>query len=70
MKYVIGAGVLIALALLAVFLVLQLIGIGIDIHVHDTYWVIPIPKIAFWFLIAITAVLLGVAVYKLVRHRS
>ena len=66
MKYVIGAAVFIALALLVGFLVLPF---GVDISVHDTYWVIPISKIAFWILIAMAAVSLAIAVYKLVRHR-
>lgn len=48
MKYVIGAGVFVALALVAKFLVL--LRFGVDIYVHDTYWVIPIRKIAFWSL--------------------
>ena len=68
MKYVVGAGVFIALALVARFLVLQ--RFGVDIYVHDTYWVVPLRKIAFWILIAIAAVSLVTAVYKLVRHSS
>jgi heme/copper-type cytochrome/quinol oxidase subunit 1 len=67
-KFAIGAGVLIALALLARFLVFQ--RFGVDIHVHDTYWVISIRKIAFWIFIALAAVSLVIAVYKLVRHNS
>ena len=68
MKYVVGAGVFIALALLAKFLVLQRFGVAI--RVHDTYWVIPICKIAFWVLLAMAPVSLFIAVYKLVRHSS
>lgn len=68
MKYVIGAGVFVALALVAKFLVL--LRFGVDIYVHDTYWVIPIRKIAFWSLMAMAGVSLFIAVYKLVQHSS
>ena len=68
MKYVVGAGVFIALALVAKFLVLQ--HFGVAMRVHDTYWAIPIRKIAFWVFLAMAPVSLFIAVYKLVRHSS
>lgn len=62
MKYVVGAGVFIAPALVERFLVLQ--HFGIDIDVNNTYWVIPIHihKIAFWSLLAMAGVSLLIAV--------
>ena len=44
MKYFIVAGVLVALAVLIRFVVL--LRFGVDIHMHDTYWVVPVHKIA------------------------
>lgn len=66
MKHFVAAGALVALALVVQFFVLQ--RFGIDVYVHDTYWVIPLRKVAFWFLIAVAAIWFLIAVYKLVRH--
>ena len=66
MKHFVAVGVLVALALVVRFFVSQ--RFGIDVFVHDTYWVIPLRKVAFWFLIAVAAVWFLIGVYKLVRH--
>jgi hypothetical protein len=64
MKHFIGVGVLVALALVVRF------GepFGLDIHVHGTYWVVPLRVFGFWVLIAIAAVWFLVAAYKFGRH--
>lgn len=64
----IGAAALIAFVVGLGFIMLQ--RFGVDIHIHDTYWVVPIRKIAFWVVIALAAVSLLIAVYKFVRPSS
>jgi len=68
MKHFVGVGVLIALALLARFVVLQ--PFGVDIRVHDSFYVIPLGRIAFRLLIAMAAVWFFIGVYKVVHHSS
>ena len=68
MKYLIGVAVLIALVLFISFIAFQ--RFGVDIHVHDTYWVVPTRTIAFWILVAMATVSLLIAIYKLARRFS
>lgn len=63
MKHFVAVGVLVALALVVRFFVLQRFGIGIDVYVHGTYWVIPLRKVAFWFLLVAAAVWFLIAVH-------
>jgi heme/copper-type cytochrome/quinol oxidase subunit 1 len=66
MKYFIVVGVLVGLAALIRFVVL--LRFGVDIHIHDTYWVVPVGKIVFWLLIAIASVCFLIGAYKFTRH--
>lgn len=66
MKHFVAVGVLVALALVVRFFVLQ--RFGIDVYVHGTYWVIPLRKVAFWFLLVAAAVWFLIAVHKPVRR--
>lgn len=68
MRYLIGAGVLLSLALVVGFILVLRFGLGVDIHVHDTYWVIPVRKIAFWLLIGMATVGLLIVAYKFLRR--
>ncbi len=68
MKYFIVAGVLISLALTVGSILMLRFGLGVDIRVHDTYWVIPPRKIAFWLLMGMATVWLLLVAYKFVRH--
>jgi len=68
MKYFIVAGVLVALAVLIRFVVL--LRFGVDIHIHDTYWVVPLCKIAFWLLLVIASVWFLIGAYRFIRHSS
>jgi len=51
MKHLVGIGVLIALALITRSW--PQATLGLDIHIHDTYRVIPLTSIAFWCLLGI-----------------
>ena len=51
MKHFVGVGTLVALALIVRLWVFQ--SIGLDIHLHDTYRVIPLRAVGFWVLIGI-----------------
>lgn len=62
MKQFIGAGVLVALALVVRFGPFQ--RFGLDIQVHDMYRVVPLRVVGFWVLIGIAAVWFLVAAYK------
>jgi|HubBroStandDraft_4_1064222.scaffolds.fasta_scaffold54896_3 riboflavin transporter FmnP len=62
MKQFIGAGVLVALALIVRFWAFQ--RVGLDLYVHDSLRVIPIRVVGFWFLMGIAAVWFSVAAYK------
>ena len=68
MKHFVGAGTLVALALVVRLWVFQ--SIGLDIPLHDTYRVIPLRVVGFWVLIVIAAAWLLIAAYKFRRHSS
>jgi hypothetical protein len=68
MKHLIGAGVLVALALIVRLCAFR--RVGLDIYVHDTYRVIPLRVIGFWLLMGIAVAWLSVAAYKFRRHGS
>jgi hypothetical protein len=68
MKHFIGIGFLIILALIAGLSLFS--PVGLDIHVHDTYRVIPLRIVGFWLLIGIAFVGFLVAAYKFARHAS
>ena len=68
MKHFVGAGTLVALALVVRLWAFQ--SIGLDIHLHDTYWVIPLRVVGFWVLIGIAAAWFLIAAYKFHRHSS
>ena len=59
---------LLALAVLVRFVVLQ--RFGVDIYIHDTYRFIPIREVGFWLLIATAAIWFLIAAYKFVRYSS
>jgi hypothetical protein len=65
MKHLIGFLLIFAIALAVRFGVSS--QLGLDIHVHDTYYVIPIRAVVFWLLISIPVVWFVVAAYKSVR---
>jgi hypothetical protein len=67
MKHFIGVAVLVVLALAVRFWVFQ--RFALDIHIHDTYYVIPPLRITgFWLLIGIAAVWFIIAAFKFGRH--
>ena len=68
MNHFIGAGTLAASALFVRLGAFQTI--GLDIHIHDTYRVIPLRVVAFWVLIGIAVAWLFVAAYKFRRRSS
>jgi hypothetical protein len=68
MKHFVGAGTLVALALIVRLWAFQ--SIGLDIYLHDTYRVIPLRVVGFWVLIGIAAAWFLIAAYKLRRHSS
>jgi hypothetical protein len=67
-RHFIGAGVLVALALIVRLWIFQ--RVGLDIYVHNTYRVIPLRVVGFWLLMGIAVAWLSVAAYKLRSHRS
>jgi len=67
-KHLIGVG-LVALLAFVVRFVLRL-PFGLDIHIHDTYRVVPLGIVGFWVLLAIAAAWLGVAAFKWIRRPS
>jgi uncharacterized membrane protein YwzB len=68
MKHFMGAGVLVALALIVRYWAFQ--RIRLDLYVHDTFRVIPIRVVGFWLLMGIAVAWLSVAAYKFGRHGS
>jgi hypothetical protein len=68
MKHLVGAGTLVAVALVVRLWAFQSIGLGI--YVHDNYRIIPLRVVGFWFLIGIAAAWFLVAAYKFRRHSS
>jgi len=68
MKHLIGAGLVVMLAF-AVRFVLPL-SFGVDIHVHDTYRVVPVRIVIFWTLLILSAAWLVVAAFKAIRTAS
>jgi hypothetical protein len=67
MKHLIGIGALIAMALISRSWPHSTL--GIDIHIHDSYRVIPLTSITFWCLLGIAlAWLLFFAYSSLRRH--
>jgi hypothetical protein len=68
MKHFIGAGAVLALALVVRLWAFQ--GVGLDIRIHDAYRVIPLRVVGFWVLIGIAAAWFLVAAYKFRRHGS
>jgi hypothetical protein len=51
MKHLVGVGVLIAMALIARSWPHSTL--GLDVHIHDSYRVIPLTSITFWGLLGI-----------------
>jgi hypothetical protein len=51
MKHFIGVAVLVALALAVRFWAFQ--PLALDLHIHDTYYVIPLRIVGFWLLMGI-----------------
>jgi hypothetical protein len=68
MKHLVGAGTLVAVALVVRLWAFQ--SIGLDIYVHGIYRVIPLRVVGFWLLIGIAAAWFLVAAYKFRRHSS
>ena len=68
MKHFVGAGTLVALALVVRLWAFQ--SIGLDIPLHDNYRVIPLRVVGFWVLIGIAAAWFLIAAYKFRRHSS
>lgn len=68
MKHLVGAGLVAILAFVVGF-VLPL-PFTLDLYVHDTYLVVPLRIVSFWVLLAVSAVWLGIAALKLMRHTS
>lgn len=68
MKHLIGAGLVAILAFVVGF-VLPL-PFGLDIHIHDTYRLVPLRIVGFWVLLAIAAVWLVIAAFKVIRRNS
>lgn len=68
MKHLIGAG-LVAILAFVVRCVLPL-PFGLDIYIHDTYRVVPLGIVGFWVLLAIAAVWLVIAAFKVIRRIS
>jgi hypothetical protein len=68
MKHLIGAGLVIIFAFVVRF-VLPL-SFALDIHIHDTYRVVPLRVVSFWTLLVISAAWLSFATFKLMRHTS
>jgi hypothetical protein len=66
MKHFVGAGVLVALALIVRLWAFQ--RVGLDIYEHDTFRVIPVRVVGFWLLMGIAVAWLSVAAYKFRRH--
>lgn len=62
MKHFIGAAVLVVLALVVRYCLLQ--QFALDVHVHDRYFVIPLRIIAFWFLMGLAAAWFVIAAWK------
>lgn len=62
MKHFVGAGTLVALALVVRIWAFQ--SIGLAIHLHDTYRVIPLRVVGFWVLIGMAAPLFLIAAHK------
>jgi hypothetical protein len=67
MKHFIGVAVLVALALVGrLWLVPHF---SLDIHIHDTYYVMPSVRIiGFWLLMGVAATWFAIAAYKFGRH--
>jgi hypothetical protein len=68
MKHFLGAGTLVALALVVRLWAFQ--SIGLDIQLHDTYRVIPLRVVGFWVLMGIAATWFLIAAYKFRRRHS
>ncbi len=68
MKHFVGAGTIVALALVVRLWTFQ--SIGLDIPFHDTYRVIPLREVGFWLLIGIAAAWFLIAANKFRRHSS
>jgi hypothetical protein len=68
MRHFIGAGVLVALALVVRLRAFQ--RVGLDIYIHDTLRVIPLGVVGFWLLMGIAVVWFVVAAYKFGCHSS
>jgi hypothetical protein len=68
MKHFVGVGTLVALALIVRLWAFQ--SIGLDIHLHDTYRVIPLRVAGFWVLIGIAVAWFLIASSKFRRHSS
>jgi hypothetical protein len=67
-KHLIGVGLVAILAIVVRFVLRS--PFGLDIHIHDTYRVVPLGIVGFWVLLAIAAVWLGVAAFKWIRRPS
>ena len=66
MKHFIMVGVLVGLALIVRFRCSN----TLDVHIHDTYYVIPLRIIAFRLLLGIAVMWFAIAAYKFGRHSS
>jgi len=67
-KHFIGAGVLVALALVVRLGAFQ--HVRLDIYVHDTLRVIPLRAVGFWLLMGIAVEWFLIAAYKFSRRSS
>lgn len=65
-KHFIGIGFLVVVAVVVRLGLLS--SVGLDIHVHDTYRVIPFRTVAFWLLMGIALVWFLIAANKFARH--
>jgi hypothetical protein len=54
------SGVLIAAAFIVRFWLFR--RPDLDVHIHDTYWVIPVRHVSFWFVVGSACVLLLLAI--------
>jgi hypothetical protein len=67
MKHFLGVAVLVALALVGRFWLFP--HFSLDIHIHDTYYVMPpVRLIGFWLLMGVAVVWFVIAAYKFGRH--
>jgi hypothetical protein len=66
MKHSIGAGLFVVLALFVRFGPFRRFGVGINLHA--TYFVIGLPVLGFWLLMAIAAVWLLIGAYLAGHH--